>query len=610
MSDEPTPVRLADRYELLGSIGQGGMADVQRAHDSQLDREVAIKILHARYANDPEFLARFQREARSAANLNHPHIVSVYDAGESDHRPYIVMELVDGQSLRDLLRSQRVNTDVALRIMSDAALALDYAHDRGLVHRDVKPANILLSEGGTVKVTDFGIARAVGAETVTQTAAVFGTAAYMAPEQARSEEVDRRTDVYALGCVLYELLAGRAPFSADNPVSLAHKHIFEIPTPPSGFTGGALQGKQDDLAQDLDAITLKAMAKEPDDRYQTARELHADLQRALHGSTVTAPIAASWSAPTEVVSRAGGETQVAPAQPVRESTHGEEPEERRSRALAYTLLAVAVLAAVGLIGWWLSTLVDEPAVEQVTIPDVSGQSVEAARAILEELQLDVRVGNAEASDTIAESLVVRTDPEASQVVAEDSRVMLITSSGPKQTQVPDIDGQPEADAERLLEDAQLLPGNRTEEANDEVEEGNVIRSIPAQGQTVDVGTTVNLVISTGSDAVAIPDVVGVSRARATEDLEGACEADDGQCFRVTVSEQFDASVPEGIVISQNPPAGEERRPGSGVVIVVSLGPEEIPTTEPPPPPPPEPTEPPTPTPTPQPQPSPQPTAGG
>jgi eukaryotic-like serine/threonine-protein kinase len=589
----PGARRLAGRYELRGTLGQGGMADVQRARDLQLDRDVAIKILHARYADDVEFLGRFQREARAAANLNHPNIVAVYDYGEDDGRPYIVMELVEGRSLKDVIRSERVTPEAAIDLIGDTAMALHYAHERGLVHRDVKPANILFSNSGTVKVTDFGIARAVGAETVTQTAAVFGTAAYMAPEQARSEEVDRRTDVYALGCVLYELLSGRQPFSADSPVALAHKHISEMPAPPSSI--------DPEISGDLDSIVMKAMAKNPDQRYQTASELGADLRRAREGAPVAA---ASWAASTQMLGAQPEPTRVTePAYDYEPGYDYERQPRRLRRGLGYAALTVAVVAAVVLIGWLLSTLVSQQTPELVAVPDVSGLTGPEATAILDENGLEPREGDERASSEFEEGQVIETDPPAGQEVEEGSVVTYFTSTGPEQVAVPEVVGLAEDDARAALGEAGLEVGERSEETSEDVEEGAVIRSSPAVGAEVDVGTAVDLVISTGTDAFAMPDVVELPRNRAVRELENAC--DDPPCLSVQVSEEFSDDVAEGLVMSQSPEAGTEVQPGSSVVIVVSQGPEPVPTTEPPPPPTEEPTAEPSPEPSPEPEPEPE-----
>jgi eukaryotic-like serine/threonine-protein kinase len=328
--DETTPLggnrrTIAGRYELRGLLGRGGMADVELGYDTQLDRMVAVKILHGRYANDDSFVQRFRREAQAAASLNHPNVVGVYDTGESDGRPFIVMEYVDGRSLKELLATEKVLPERAAEIAGEVALGLHYANQRGLVHRDIKPGNIMLNNEGQVKVTDFGIARAVNAETMTQTAAVFGTAAYVAPEQAQGGRVDGRTDIYALGCVLYEMLTGRQPFQADSAVALAYQHVSANPTPPSQINP--------EVPPALEAVVLRAMAKNPDDRYADGREMHADLQRAVAGLPVAAPSVIAYEQ-TQALDR----TRVVPA--VEEPYYEEEEyyEEPRGRGWLTALL--------------------------------------------------------------------------------------------------------------------------------------------------------------------------------------------------------------------------------------------------------------------------------
>lgn len=281
---------LAGRYRLRGAIGTGGMATVELAYDTVLDRRVAIKMLHGRYADDPSFLARFRREAQSAAGLNHPNIVGVHDTGSSEGRAYIIMEYVSGRSLRDLLREESLPVKQATGIVAESADALHYAHECGLVHRDVKPGNILVSDENQVKVADFGIARALNADTVTQTPGVLATAAYVSPEQAQDESVDRRTDIYSLGCVLYQVLTGSQPFTGESDVAVAYKHVSEPPMPPTRLNGN--------VSPEFEAVTLRTLAKDPADRYQTAEEFAMDVRAAMDGGALTLPLNGDAYAPT------------------------------------------------------------------------------------------------------------------------------------------------------------------------------------------------------------------------------------------------------------------------------------------------------------------------
>jgi serine/threonine-protein kinase len=573
------PGVLAGRYRLLGSVGQGGMADVQRAYDEQLDREVAVKILHARYSDDRSFLLRFRREAQSAASLNHPNIVSVYDAGDADGRPFIVMELVRGRSLRDLTRSERITAARAVEIVGDAALALDYAHEHGLIHRDIKPGNILVSHDGEVKVTDFGIARAVNAETITETAAVFGTAAYVSPEQAQGETVDRRTDVYSLGCVLYELLAGQQPFSADSPVALAYQHVSAMPTPPSQLS--------DESTPELDAITLKAMAKNRDDRYQTARALNADLERARAGVPVTAPMSGAYAAtqmvgrgedPTMVSSRSPGYTQ---SYPPEEEYYGDDYyDDEPPRRTGWIIFWIVLLLALLLGGWFLFTSLTADQVDNAELPNVVGTQLEEARRILNSQGFeDITVEETEQSDA-EEGEVVAQDPVAEQGVElpVDTPITLTVNTGAPLVAVPDVSGLTRRQAADRLEEANLRVGGTTREDSDDVEEGEVIRTDPEADEEVPEDSQIDLVISAGSNTATVPDVVDREQSDAEQRLNQACEPQP--CFEVSTSTEFSDDVDEGRVISQTPEGGEEVDKGSRVALVISRGPEEEPEPEP------------------------------
>src|SRR5918997_1601018 len=418
---------IGGRYELDDLLGRGGMAEVRRAVDTRLGRPVAIKQLRTDLATDPTFQARFRREAQSAAGLNHPTIVAVYDTGEEpDPRtgvsiPYIVMELVEGPTLRDVLRDGRkILPERALDLTQGVLDALGYSHKAGIIHRDIKPANVMLTPTGGIKVMDFGIARAVAdtSATMTQTAAVIGTAQYLSPEQARGETVDARSDIYSAGCLLYELLVGRPPFIGESPVSVAYQHVREAPVPPSQLDPV--------ITPDIDAVTLKALAKDPADRYQSAREMKTDITRVLSGQQATAVVPrldqdamATQRAPV----MAASQTRIAPpppppttVAPVADDTYDEEPEGEeppKSRVGLAILVTAIILLVLGGGAFALYRLLtpNQPTVQQVEVPNVLTYTETQATEQLVERQLKVEVKSVNGKDDDTKGTVVDQNPK-------------------------------------------------------------------------------------------------------------------------------------------------------------------------------------------------------
>jgi serine/threonine-protein kinase len=537
------------RYAILERVGQGGMAEVYRARDELLGRDVAVKVLSERFSRDRSFVERFRREAQAAANLNHPNIVSLFDYGADEDTYFIVMEFIDGSSLSDIVRREgALMPERAAEIASDVARALDRAHAQGLVHRDIKSGNIMITRTGQTKVTDFGIARAVGRDgeqTMTQTGMVIGTAAYLSPEQAQGNPVDGRSDVYSLGVVLFEMLTGSTPFSGDTALSIAYKHVREDPPRPSELNR--------DVSPQLDAVTLKALAKNPDNRYSSAAEMSEDLQRFMHGQKVQAtPILADQTA---VMGRGTG-TQVLPPTDI---PSAEEPSPRR--AGWYVVIVLLALGLVGLLVWLLADNLFGGA--EVRVPDVVGMTEREARDELDARELQTRVEDRRSRRPVGE--VIAQAPEADAVAREGDTVTITVSTGPRQVPVPDLEGQTEEEALATLEEEGLRLGEVTEETSDQFEEGLVISQSPAAGQEVDARSRVDIVVSSGPESVIVPPVVGLSEDDARDALDAAGLGVD------VIREPSDD--PAGEVIAQDPTAGTEAGEGDTVTITVSEGPQ-------------------------------------
>ncbi len=562
--------RIGGRYELGEMLGRGGMAEVRKGTDVRLGRTVAIKRLRTDLASDASFQARFRREAQSAASLNHPAIVSVYDTGEEFNeegadghgvaQPYIVMEYVAGRTLRDILREGRkILPERALEITSGVLSALDYSHRAGIVHRDIKPGNVMLTPAGDVKVMDFGIARAISdaQSTMTQTAAVVGTAQYLSPEQARGETVDSRSDVYSTGCLLYELLTGRPPFVGDSPVAVAYQHVREQPVPPSQI--------EEDLDPALDAIVMKALAKKVEDRYQSAAAMRADIDRYLAGKPIEAPtvVAAPVEAPTSVLSPTAAGIAVAGAE--------NEPEPRQSRKvvvlLGLLLLALIVLAIIFVPRLFTS------APQQRNVPPLSGLTRIAAKHALQDRGLKVGHVTRRASSTVPKGHVVSQDPQAGRLVDRGSKVDLVLSAGKPTVTVPPVIGENKAAAAQDIRAAGLKPRLRPRQSDEN--KGNVLATNPPADQRVPEGTVVTLTYSTGPKTV--PAVVNLTEDQARQQI-------DARGFVTSVVHDSTTKARAGTVIQQSPAAGTPLGQGSTVTIVVSTyqPPSKPPTTSPPP----------------------------
>ncbi len=568
----PTGALVGGRYELGELLGRGGMAEVRKGHDGRLGRVVAIKRLRTDLASDATFQARFRREAQSAASLNHPAIVAVYDTGEepaSDgsgvNQPYIVMEFVAGRTLRDILRDGRkILPERALEITSGVLSALDYSHRAGIIHRDIKPGNVMLTPSGDVKVMDFGIARAMSdSNTMTQTAAVVGTAQYLSPEQARGETVDSRSDVYSAGCLLYELLTGRPPFVGDSPVAVAYQHVREPAQPPSDH--------DTDLPPAVDAIVMKALAKRLEDRYQSAAAMRSDIERYLAGRPVQAPVPAAAPAPPVVPPVADTSTTLRAPVPPREDYDERDDYERRGpRALVLVLLGLLVLALAG--GAWLALGSDlfESAPEQVQVPNLIGMTEDQARDAIGDAGLSVDEPPDFTPDEDSPSgQVLDQDPNRDQYVDPGAAIHLTISSGLPQVDVPFLVGATQDEARNRLRTAKLTPEFKSVESDEP--QGQVLETSPEAGQTVDQASTVTVTISKGPHEV--PDVVGLNRSDAIKQL-----VDAGFTYSFRGDDR--STEPRGTVTDQLPAGGEGNTQPQGTEIVLFVS-----TYEPPPPPP-------------------------
>ncbi|MFJ9849253.1 Stk1 family PASTA domain-containing Ser/Thr kinase [Streptomyces sp. NPDC101150] len=570
------PRRLGGRYELGSVLGRGGMAEVYLAHDTRLGRTVAVKTLRVDLARDPSFQARFRREAQSAASLNHPSIVAVYDTGEDYvdgvSIPYIVMEYVDGSTLRELLHSGRkLLPERSLEMTTGVLQALEYSHRAGIVHRDIKPANVMLTRTGQVKVMDFGIARAMGdaGMTMTQTAAVIGTAQYLSPEQAKGEQVDARSDLYSTGCLLYELLTVRPPFIGDSPVAVAYQHVREEPQKPSNF--------DPEITPEMDAIVLKALVKDPDYRYQSADEMRADIEAALEGQPVAATSAMGAGGfdqdqPTTMLrpqDGGGPKTSMLPPMNADDGGYGYDDRadrrrgggQKKSHTSTVLLVLAAVLVLVGAIFIGRAMFSGGGNNGKQDLVNLVGKSLDEAKQYGKNGGFKVAVGGRKACTNVKKDQVTSQDPEPPGKIASGDTITVTLCTGPVKVTVPNVESLPFEDARKELANKgfhNVVPVKKTSDRP----KGTVLGQDPKAGSKAPKDTEITLTVAEESPKTDVPNVTGQDFAAAQKQL-----TDLG--FKVTKTEQ-DATDPNqvGKVLSQSPEGNTKAKPGSTIALTV------------------------------------------
>jgi len=556
------------RYRIVRKLGTGGMADVYLAEDQELGRRVAIKILNDRHAADDQFVERFRREAKNAAGLSHPNIVSVYDRGTAEGTYYIAMEYLDGRSLKELIVSRGpAPVKTAVEYARQILAAVGFAHRHGIVHRDIKPHNVLVAgDEGRLKVTDFGIARS-GASQMTEVGSIIGTAQYLSPEQARGAPVDQTSDLYAVGVVLYELLTGQVPFTGDTPLEIAMKHLSEVPKPPSEL--------RPEVPHDLDLVVLRALAKDPADRYQTAEEMDADLDRVLKGLPVGAETAEAATAvlsgagvmaaaPTSVIRRPT--TPIRPAPPGATPPagyYGYEGPPRRRRPIWPWILAVLLLIAAGAAAWFAYTKIQDQLNSSKTVPVPNVVPLEESLAVqkIHNANLVPQVIRVN-SDSTKQGLVIDQTPDPGTHVAKNTTVTIHVSKGPPQVPVPDVVGKSQADAVSALTAAGLKANVHSVHSSKPPD--TVTAQDPQAGTKVLKGSRVRINISSGPQPVSVPYVVGLSFDQASAQLQSAGFA--------VARKNVDSNQPKDTVVAEQPSG--TAAPGATITLSVSRGPKQ------------------------------------
>ena len=552
------------RYQVVARIARGGMATVYEALDTRLDRTVALKMMSAALAEDPDFVTRFRREARAAAQLSHPHVVAVFDQGEAAGLPYLAMEYVPGRTLRDVLRDYGALTpEQALTILDPVLEALIAAHDAGFVHRDIKPENILISDDGRVKVTDFGLARAVSNTTTATQGMIIGTVAYLSPEHVERGDADARSDVYGAGICLFEMVTGQVPFAAESAITVAYQHVnADVPSPSS---------LRSTVPPDVDALVATATRRDPDLRYPDCRAFLADVRRVRRSLPPPQPLSKDTQDTLIVpVGMAVGGNPPPPAvtvRPVSASDAAPAPAPRRRRGRGWLVALILLLLAIGgaaFAGWYLAA---GPG-KQVNVPGILNMDQAEATASLTAVGLRLEVGGEEYSETVAAGLIISADPAPGASAAVDSAVTVVLSRGPERYAVPDVRGQPLEAAKSAITGANLAVGIITEDWDAEVPVGSVVSADPPIGDELRPGSLVDIVVSKGPKPVKLADYAGSPADDVRAELEAAG-------LVVTSTEEFSTEYAEGLVVSTTPGKGERVPVGSTVALVVSKGPPPV-----------------------------------
>ncbi len=557
-----------DRYEIVRPLGSGGMADVYLANDRLLGRQVALKVLFGRYAHDEQFVERFRREASSAAGLNHPNIVQIYDRGQAEGSYYIAMEYLEGRSLKEIIvKYAPLSTELLVSIATQVAEALRFAHRRDVIHRDIKPQNIIIDNEGRVKVTDFGIARAGSAATMTEAGSILGTAHYLSPEQAQGQPVEAASDLYSLGVVMYEMATGRLPFNGDNPVSIAMQHVHDQPALPRSIV--------ESIPENLEAVILRALGKQPVERYLTAQALLEDLGRVQDGEPVSAP-ATYTEEVTRVMSPAAAAAAAAAAGPqatqirrrapdglgtLPESQRGEPP--KKQSVWPWILVIVLVLALAGgayaIFSNW-----GTPGGELTAVPSVLGLSEAEAKQKIEDAGFEFKNEGKQASAEYEAGLVAHQRPGEGEKIAKGEVVSIWISSGEGEVEVPDLTGMTAAEAGAALGARGLKPKQLEEVGTEEADKGKVLRQNPAPGEQVDAGATVTFWVAVSSDMVPVPRLIGMNKDQAVATLTSL--------KLVAEVKEVASTLSGGTVVSQDPTESTKVEPGSTVKIFVSNAP--------------------------------------